>query len=223
MTHLIDFVLHIDKHLVDLVAQYGTATLGILFGIIFCETGFVVTPFLPGDSLLFAAGALAGDGKLPLLTMWALLWFAAVAGDNVNYFVGRHLGPRVFSAEDSWFFHRKHLDRTREYYAQYGAKTLVIGRFMPIIRTFAPFVAGIGQMHYPKFLTYSVVGGFLWMSAFIFGGYFFGSIPVVKANFKWVILAVIVLSFMPMVFEYLRHRSQQRREDALAPEQAPPA
>ncbi|MEB3223610.1 MAG: DedA family protein [Candidatus Sericytochromatia bacterium] len=211
MTNPIDFILHVDKHLLELVGQYGAATLGILFGIIFCETGLVVTPFLPGDSLLFAAGALAGDGKLPLGPMWLLLWFAAVAGDNLNYAVGRHLGPRVFQYEDSRFFRRKHLDRTREYYAMYGAKTLVIGRFMPIVRTFAPFVAGIGQMHYPKFLSYSVLGGFLWMSTFIFGGYYFGALPVVQKNFKLVILAVIGLSFLPMVFEAWRHRQLERR------------
>ncbi|MEB3328661.1 MAG: DedA family protein [Candidatus Sericytochromatia bacterium] len=212
MTNPVDFLLHVDKHLVALVGQYGATTLGILVAIIFCETGLVVTPFLPGDSLLFAAGALAGDGRLPLVPMWLLLWLAAVAGDNLNYAVGRRLGPRVFQYEDSRFFRRRHLERTREYYAMYGAKTLVIGRFMPVVRTFAPFVAGIGQMYYPRFLAFSIFGGFLWMSTFIFGGYYFGALPVVQQNFKLVILAVIVLSFLPMLVEAWRHRLAGRRQ-----------
>ena len=206
---LVDFILHIDVHLKQIVADYGTATYLVLFAIIFLETGFVVTPFLPGDSLLFAAGALAAMGKLDVVGLWLLLWTAAVLGDNVNYWIGRYIGPRVFDFEDSRFFKRAHLERTGAYFERYGGKTLVMARFMPIIRTFAPFVAGIGKMDYRRFLAFSVFGGFLWMSIFIFGGYYFGNLPVVQRNFKLVILAVIGISLLPMVVEFVRHRRSQ--------------
>lgn len=216
MAEFIDIFLHVDKHLANLIAQYGAATLLILFAIIFMETGLVVTPFLPGDSLLFAAGAFAAQGSFNVLQLWGALWFAAVLGDNVNYWVGRYLGPRVFHFEDSRFFRKAHLEKTHAYFERYGGKTLIIGRFMPIIRTFAPFVAGVGAMTYRRFLTYSVVGGFLWMSTFIFGGYYFGNLPLVQKNFKLVILAVIVISVMPMFIEFWRHRRATRRAAASA-------
>lgn len=203
---LIDFVIHIDHHLSTLIAQYGTATYMILFAIIFCETGFVVTPILPGDSLLFAAGAFAAKGDFNVVLLWALLWTAAVAGDNVNYWIGRYLGPRVFDFEDSRFFRKAHLEKTHGYFEKYGGKTLVIARFMPFVRTFAPFVAGVGRMTYPKFLAFSVGGGFLWISIFTFAGFYFGNIPEVQKNFKLVIIGVIVVSLLPMVYELARHR-----------------
>lgn len=207
--NLVDFILHIDHHLAQLIAQYGTATYLILFTIIFMETGFVVTPFLPGDSLLFAAGAFAAKGSFDVILLWLLLWTAAVMGDNVNYWVGRFLGPKVFHYEDSRFFKKAHLEKTHAYFEKYGGKTLIIARFMPFVRTFAPFVAGVGRMTYPKFLAFSVAGGFLWMSIFIFGGYYFGNLPYVQKNFKLVILAVIAISLMPMVIEWWRHRRAQ--------------
>lgn len=206
---LVDFILHIDHHLAQLIAQYGTATYLILFTIIFLETGFVVTPFLPGDSLLFAAGAFAAQGSFDVFMLWGLLFTAAVLGDNVNYWIGRYIGPRVFDFEDSRFFKRAHLEKTGAYFEKYGGKTLVMARFMPIVRTFAPFVAGIGRMSYPRFLAFSVLGGFLWMSIFIFGGYFFGNLPAVQKNFKLVILAVIAVSLLPMVIEFIKHKRSQ--------------
>ncbi|MEB3196082.1 MAG: DedA family protein [Candidatus Sericytochromatia bacterium] len=210
MPEIVDFILHIDKHLATMIAQYGTATLYLLAGIIFCETGFVVTPFLPGDSLLFAAGAFAAQGAFPVWHLWGMLWLAAVAGDNVNYWAGRFVGPKVFHYEDSRFFRKAHLEKTHAYFEKYGGKTLVIGRFMPIIRTFAPFVAGVGAMTYRRFLAYSVLGGFLWMSCFIGAGFYFGNLPMVQKNFKLVILAVILVSLMPMVVEAVRHRREAR-------------
>jgi membrane-associated protein len=206
LKQLVDFVLHIDHHLAQLIAQYGTATYLILFAIIFLETGFVVTPILPGDSLLFAAGAFAAQGSFDVVLLWLMLWFAAVAGDNVNYWVGRFLGPKVFHYEDSRFFRKAHLEKTHAYFEKYGGKTLVIARFMPFVRTFAPFVAGVGRMTYMKFLAFSVFGGFLWISIFTFAGYYFGNLPAVKTNFKLVIVGVIAVSLLPMLYEFVKHR-----------------
>jgi membrane-associated protein len=204
----VDLFLHLDKHLDTVIQQYGTLTYMLLFTIIFCETGLVITPFLPGDSLLFAAGAFAAKGSLNPWLIYGLLWFAAVLGDNLNYWLGVVVGPRVFASENSKLFNRKHLERTQEYYDKYGAKTLVIARFVPIVRTFAPFVAGIGRMRYPKFLAISIAGGGLWMSLFVWAGYFFGNIPAVKHNFTLVIFAVIGVSLLPGFIEFLRHRRQ---------------
>jgi membrane-associated protein len=207
--HVIDLFLHVDKHLLDLVQTYGSWAYGILFGIVFMETGLVVTPFLPGDSLLFAAGALAGAGALDIRVIIPLLILAAVSGDNVNYFIGRKVGPRVFH-EGNRFFKREYLHRTHDFYARHGGKTLVLARFVPIVRTFAPFVAGIGRMHYPRFLAFSVGGGTLWVGLFGLLGYFFGSLPVVKENFSIAVLAIIVISVAPMVIEIWKARSQPR-------------
>ncbi|MBL8172749.1 MAG: DedA family protein [Acidobacteria bacterium] len=208
--YLIDFILHLDKHLVELVQQYGTWTYAILFLIIFCETGLVVTPFLPGDSLLFAIGALAAKDALNVFWVSVLLSIAAILGDTVNYWVGYKLGPRVFSSQNSRWLNREHLQRTHEFYEKYGGKTIIIARFMPIIRTFAPFVAGIGQMTYAKFLVYNVVGGIIWIVLFVAAGYWFGNIPVVKRNFTLVIFVIIILSVLPAVFEYWRARRSQK-------------
>ncbi len=203
----IDLVLHLDEHLVALVRDYGAWTYGILFLIIFCETGLIVTPILPGDSLLFAVGAVAATGALDPVALCALLAFAAILGDTVNYAAGYWIGPRVFHREDSWLLNKQHLERTHRFYEKYGGKTIIIARFIPIIRTFAPFVAGIGRMTYAHFLVYNVVGGIVWILAFVCAGYFFGNIPVVKDNFSLVILAIIVISVMPAVIEYWRARS----------------
>jgi len=203
---LIDFILHIDKHLDVLIQGYGLWVYLILFLIVFCETGLVVTPFLPGDSLLFAVGAFAARGSLHLTWVFALLATAAILGDTVNYWIGQIAGPKVFQSERSRFLNRKHLLRTHEFYERHGGKTIIIARFVPIIRTFAPFVAGIGQMTYPRFLSYNVIGGLGWVAIFVFGGFFFGNLEVVRRNFTLVIFAIIILSVLPAVFEFLRQR-----------------
>jgi membrane-associated protein len=210
ITNLISFVLHVDKHLLELVQNYGGWTYGILFGIVFMETGLVVTPFLPGDSLLFAAGALAGAGALEIRVLIPLLIAAAVIGDNLNYTIGRHLGPRVFHGGNR-FFKQKYLDRTHAFYERHGGKTLVLARFVPIVRTFAPFVAGIGRMRYLRFLAFSLGGGAFWVLLFTLLGYFFGGLPVVKENFSIAVLAIIGLSLLPMIVETWRARRHRHR------------
>jgi len=207
---VVEIVLHLDKYLDIVIRDYGTWTYAILFLIIFCETGLVVTPFLPGDSLLFAVGTLAALGSLDVRLIIALLITASFSGDNVNYWVGRFTGPRVFHSESSRFLNRKHLDRTRHFYEKYGRKTIIIARFVPIVRTFAPFVAGIGRMRYGSYVLFSIAGGVLWITSLVLSGYFFGNIPVVKNNFSLVILAIIIISVMPGVIEYLRHRFGKR-------------
>ncbi|MBI1763405.1 MAG: DedA family protein [Acidobacteria bacterium] len=204
--HFIDIILHLDKHLVDLVTQYGAWTYGILFLIIFCETGLVVTPFLPGDSLLFATGALAATGALNVVWCFGLLCGAAIIGDNLNYWIGYHVGPKVFSSAQSRLLNRQHLERTHQFYEKHGGKTVIIARFMPIIRTFAPFVAGIGRMNYPKFLAFSVFGSLLWMGIFLSAGFLFGNIPVVKRNFTLVVVALILIPAIPALSEAWRAR-----------------
>jgi membrane-associated protein len=206
ISYLIDFILHLDKHLIELVGQFGLWTYAILFAIIFCETGLVVTPILPGDSLLFAVGALSATGALGTFPSFLLLSIAAILGDTVNYWVGYIIGPKIFASAGSRWLNRKHLERTHEFYEKYGGKTIIIARFIPIVRTFAPFVAGIGRMTYGKFLLYNVVGGVAWIGIFIYLGYFFGNIPVVKSNFGLVVIAIILISVMPAVIEYLRAR-----------------
>jgi membrane-associated protein len=206
---LIDLFLHLDQHLNDIIQAYGTLTYGILFLIIFMETGFVVTPFLPGDSLLFAAGTFAALGSLNIALLFGLLFFAAVLGDTVNYWIGHTIGPRAFESE-SRFLKREHLERTQAFYEKHGGKTIVLARFVPIIRTFAPFVAGVGTMHYQRFITFNVLGGFLWTFLFTFGGYFFGNIAVVREHFELVIVGIVLISVVPMALEYVRGRMRKR-------------
>jgi len=213
----VDFFLHLDQHLAEVIQQYGGYTYALLFLIVFLETGLVVTPLLPGDSLLFAAGSFAGLGALRLWPLFFLLCAAAILGDTVNYAIGAYLGPRVFHFPKSRFFNPEHLKKTHDFYEKYGGKTIIIARFVPIIRTFAPFVAGMGAMSYPRFLTYNVVGGVLWVSACVFAGYFFGNLPFIKRNFSLVIIAIVAISLLPAVVEYLRHRVAARRQAPLHP------
>jgi len=209
---LLDWVLHLDTHLDALIQGYGVWTYLILFVIIFCETGLVATPFLPGDSLLFAVGTFAARGSLDLGVALLLLSVAAVLGDTANYWIGHIVGPKVFHKEGVRFLNRKHLDRTHEFYERHGGKTIIIARFVPIIRTFAPFVAGIGSMSYGRFIAYNVFGGVGWVAVLTLGGYFFGNIPIVKRNFSIVIMAIIVISMLPGVIEYLRQRRIARAQ-----------
>ena len=205
----IDFFLHLDVHLSEIIGTYGTWTYLILFLIIFAETGFVVTPFLPGDSLIFAAATFAGLGLLNPVLLFVLLAFAAILGDSINYAIGHALGPRVFR-EDVRFLKREYLDRTHAFFEKYGGKTIILARFMPIIRTFAPFVAGVGAMTYGKFLLYNVIGGTLWVGLFTALGYFFGNIPAVQENFTLVILGIIFISILPPIIEFLRERNRAK-------------
>ena len=206
--HAIDIFLHLDTHLNDLATALGPWLYILLFAIIFAETGLVVTPFLPGDSLLFAIGALAAIDGSPIHVGFAivLLAIAAVLGDAVNYAIGYRVGPKVFTSETSRLLNKEHLVRTQRFYEKYGGKTIILARFMPIVRTFAPFVAGIGKMTYGHFAAYNVVGGVVWVTAFTLAGYFFGNVPVVKRNFHFVIVAIIVISVMPPIIEFLRAR-----------------
>jgi membrane-associated protein len=206
LTTVLDIFLHLDTSLGRVIQEYGTWTYLILFLIVFCETGLVVTPFLPGDSLLFAAGVLAARNSLYLPTLYILLNAAAVGGNTLNYQIGYFVGPKVFHKEEVKFLSKKHLERTHAFYEKYGGMTIVIGRFLPIIRTFAPFLAGIGKMSYWRFVGFNLLGSIAWVSAFTLGGYFFGNIPVIKENFTLVILAIIVISFMPTLFGFLRAR-----------------
>jgi membrane-associated protein len=211
ISFFVDFFLHLDKHLAEVIQAYGTWTYALLFAIVFLETGLVVTPLLPGDSLLFAAGSFAALGALDPWGLVFLLSAAAILGDTVNYAIGAYLGPKVFHFPKSRFFNPEHLRKTHDFYERYGGKTIIIARFVPIIRTFAPFVAGIGSMTYPRFLSYNVIGGVLWVAICVGAGYFFGNLPFVKKNFSLVILAIIVISVLPAVFEYLRHRAEARK------------
>ena len=210
----VDFFLHLDQHLAEVIQRYGATTYLLLFLIVFLETGLVVTPLLPGDSLLFAAGTFAALGHLRLWPLFFLLCAAAILGDTVNYAIGARLGPRVFHFPKSRFFNPEHLKKTHAFYEKYGGKTIVIARFVPIVRTFAPFVAGIGQMNYWQFLSYNVVGGVLWVSVCLFSGYFFGNLPVVKKNFSVVVIAIVLISLLPAVIEYLKHRAEAKRKAA---------
>ncbi|MBI1851451.1 MAG: DedA family protein [Planctomycetes bacterium] len=201
----VDFFLHLDRHLDSAIRDYGAWTYLLLFGIVFLETGIVVTPFLPGDSLLFAAGSIAALGSLDVVVLFLLLSLAAALGDTVNYWIGHAVGPKIFD-RNTRFLKREHLERTHRFYEKHGGKTIFLARFIPIIRTFAPFVAGIGRMSYGKFLVWNVVGAVAWNGFFVFLGYFFGQLPWVKQNFGLVILAIIVISVMPVAVELLRRR-----------------
>jgi membrane-associated protein len=207
---IIDIVLHLDRYLGAIIQQYGVWTYSILFVVIFVETGLVVMPFLPGDSLLFAAGTFAALGALDVRLLIVLLAGAAVLGDTVNYWIGHKIGQKAFSKEDARFFKKEYLDRTHAFYERHGGKTIIIARFVPIIRTFAPFVAGIGKMTYGRFLSFNVFGGAGWVALLVGAGYFFGTIPFVKKNFSVAILAIIVISTLPIAVEFLRNRGQKR-------------
>ena len=208
---VIDFILHIDRHLAELTAAYGLWIYGILFLIIFCETGLVVTPFLPGDSLLFVAGAIATQDAMNIHLMVILLIIAAVLGDAVNYSIGRFFGVRLFANPDSKIFRRRHLEITQTFYARHGGKTIILARFVPIVRTFAPFVAGMGHMPYRRFAAYNVVGAIAWVTLFSYAGYFFGNLPMVQSNLHYLIVAIIFVSILPGVIEILRHRRAATR------------
>lgn len=213
---LLDAVLHIDQHLGVLAHDYGAWTYGILFLIVFCETGLVVTPFLPGDSLLFAAGALSATGALDIALTFLILNLAPLIGDSTNYWIGRKLGRAAFDGRFR-FLKQQHLDRTERFYAKYGGKTLILARFVPIVRTYAPFVAGAGRMHYPRFVTFSFLAALIWTTLLVLGGYWFGNIPIVRENFGLVVIAIIVLSVLPPVVELVRHRLRERKVSAPRP------
>jgi len=207
---VLDLVLHLDTHLLSLIQQYGDWIYAILFIIIFAETGLVVAPFLPGDSLLFVAGALCGMGSMQLHILMPLLMLAALSGDNTNYWIGRLIGKQLVHRANSRFFRREHLDKTHTFYQKHGGKTILFARFLPVIRTFAPFVAGIGRMSYRLFLFFSTVGSILWISFFVVFGYFFGNIPVIKNNLTMMVFVIILISFLPAFREFFRHRKQRK-------------
>jgi len=206
MFEFINFILHIDQYLSIIIQTYNIWTYAILSLIIFLETGLVATPFLPGDSLLFAAGSFAALGALDIIILLTMLSISAIIGDSVNYSIGRYIGPKVFKSESSIFLNKKYLLRTQEFYDKHGKKTIFLARFVPIIRTFAPFIAGIGKMEYTTFLKFNIVGGIAWVSLFLLGGYFFGNLPIVQENFSIVILAIIIISFVPIFIEIFRMR-----------------
>jgi membrane-associated protein len=200
---LIDFVLNIDRHLAEIIARYGLWTYGVLFLIIFAETGLVVTPFLPGDSLLFAAGAFCSKPEtgLNVHLLALLLWLAAFLGDTVNYWIGAWFGPAVFKREDSFWLRKKHLERAHAFFEKYGGRAIILARFVPFVRTFVPFIAGVGSMTYTRFIAFNIIGGFIWIYFFVYSGFFFGAHPFIQKNFKLVILAIIIISVLPIVLE----------------------
>lgn len=213
----IDLFLHLDEYLSIAIQNYGTWTYGLLFVVIFIETGLVITPFLPGDSLLFAAGTFAALGSLNIYLLWGLLVVAAVLGDTVNYWIGHKLGLAIFDTPNRFLkkvLKKEYLEKTEAFYAKHGGKTIVLARFVPIVRTFAPFVAGVGTMEYGRFISYNVIGGFLWVTLFLFMGNFFGNIPFVKANFELVIIGIILVSVVPMFVEFLKARSEKKAKAA---------
>ena len=213
---IVDLFLHLDEYLSVAIQNYGIWTYALLFVVIFIETGLVVTPFLPGDSLLFAAGTFAALGSLNIYLLWGLLVVAAVLGDTVNYWIGHKLGLAIFDTQNRLLkkvLKKEYLEKTEAFYAKHGGKTIVLARFVPIVRTFAPFVAGVGTMEYGRFISYNVVGGFLWVTLFLFMGNFFGNIPFVKANFEFVIIAIILISVVPMFVEYFKARREKKAEN----------
>ena len=210
LSGFLDLVLHLDSHLQALTAQYGAWIYAILFAVIFCETGLVVTPFLPGDSLLFVAGTLSATGNPYVHDLFLALAAASFLGDNTNYWIGHYLGPRLFRHENSRLLNPAHLQRTQRFYDRYGAKTVFMARFVPIVRTFAPFVAGMGKMRYSRFLFYSFSGSIAWTGSLIYAGYYFGNVPAIRENLSLVIIAIVVISLLPGVIEYLRHRSSRK-------------
>jgi len=210
--NLINIFVHLDQNLTAVIAQFGPLTYVLLFLIIFLETGFVVTPFLPGDSLLFAAGTLSVGGSLNIFFLFIILSTAAIIGDSVNYFIGKIVGPRIFQMKRIPLIKKENLVKTEKFYEKYGGKTIILARFIPIIRTFAPFVAGVGKMAYGRFVLFNVTGGIAWVTLFLFGGYFFGNLPLIKRNFHLAILGIIIVSLMPAVIEYLKHLRDKRKK-----------
>ncbi|MDN0074095.1 DedA family protein [Crenobacter sp. SG2303] len=210
ITFLIDFILHIDKHLAELVSSFGSLTYAILFLILFCETGLVVTPFLPGDSLLFVAGTLSATGALDVHLLVGLLIAAAIVGDTVNYTIGRKLGLKLFANPNSKIFRREYLDKTHAFYERHGGKTIILARFVPIVRTFAPFVAGAGEMSYGRFLFFNVIGAVAWVGSFTYLGFFFGNLPVIKSNLSLLIVGIIFVSILPGLIEFVRQKRKAR-------------
>ena len=202
----VDIILHLDEYLTELVGTYGVLTYGILFLVIFAETGFVVTPFLPGDSLLFAAGAIAALGSLDIGLIVLALIGAAVLGDTINYWIGHYFGQKIVDNPKIKFINQEHIDKTEEFFKKHGGKTIILARFVPIVRTFAPFVAGVGTMHYETFLMYNLIGGVLWVTIFTLAGYFFGNLPIIKENFHYAIFVIIGLSLVPMIYEYYQNK-----------------
>ncbi|MFZ9745192.1 MAG: DedA family protein [Opitutaceae bacterium] len=213
---LVDFIVHIDRHLAEIIASYGLWTYAVLWLIIFAETGLVVTPFLPGDSLLFAAGTFCAKPEtgLNVHLMAVLLWVAAVLGDTVNYWLGARIGPAVFKREDSILLRKKHLERAHAFFEKYGGRAIILARFVPIVRTFVPFVAGVGRMDYGRFIAYNLLGGFIWIYFFLYAGYWFGGLPFIQRNFKLVILAIIIISVLPIVWEAWQAWREAKRERA---------
>jgi membrane-associated protein len=207
---IINFFIHLDTYLVEIINLFGSWVYVILFTIIFAETGLVITPFLPGDSLLFSVGTLAGGGFLNIWFAYCIMLIAAIIGDTVNYWAGHYLGPKVFSKNNSRFFNKAYLNKTQEFYSKYGGKAVIIARFMPIVRTFAPFVAGIGKMHYRTFILYNVIGAFIWVTSLTFAGYFFGGLQFVQDNFEYVVLGIILVSFVPGIHEFIKSKSKQK-------------
>mgnify|MGYP000887084987 CR=1 FL=1 len=208
---IVSVLLHLGDYLAKIIEVFGYWTYAILFLVIFAETGFVVTPFLPGDSLIFIVGAFAAIGHLNIIVVYIVLLAAAILGDTVNYWLGHKLGAKVFSKENSKIFNKKYLRKTEEFYEKYGGKTIIIARFVPIIRTFAPFVAGIGSMRYSVFILYNIIGGFVWVTSLVLAGYFFGNLPIIKDNFEYAIYIIILLSLTPMIFEFIKHNMQKRK------------
>ena len=206
---LVNFILHIGDHLQELVKNYGNWIYAILFAIVFCETGLVVLPFLPGDSMLFAAGTIAAVGDMNIFVLIGLLIVAAILGDFVNFEIGKHFGQKLFSNPNSKIFKQSYLQKTHDYYERYGGRTIIIARFIPIVRTFAPFVGGMGNMNYAQFARYNIVGAVLWVVSFTTLGYFFGQLPIVKEHFSWIMIAIIVFSVVPMIVEIIRHRKDK--------------
>lgn len=211
LSKIVDFFLHVDKNLFLIAHDFGALAYGILFAVIFMETGFVVTPFLPGDSLLFAAGALSGAGSLNIFILYLIVLAAAILGDTVNYWIGHFIGPKVFE-KDHKLLKREYLYKAQNFYDQHGGKAIVLARFVPIVRTFAPFVAGVGKMHYRNFIIFNILGAFLWVSLFTFAGHFFGGLPFVKENFHYVVFVIILLSIIPIVYEWAKAKTRKEKD-----------
>lgn len=203
---LIDVILHLDRYLNVIIQSYGNWTYALIFIIIFCETGLVVTPFLPGDSILFATGALAANGTMKLITLFLVFYSAAVIGDTVNYHIGKKIGNKIFEKDNLKYINKDYLKKAHVFYEKHGSMTIVVGRFVPIIRTFVPFIAGVGEMKYSKFIVYNMLGGLMWVALFLFGGFFFGNLPIVKDNFSYVLIAIIFISLLPGVFVFIKEK-----------------